>query len=132
MEKEDVMSESGILFSSEDIENMILVEIYNVQQRQENRANTNLICEAQLKSHGLAKRTVSTTLERMISERKVGRVDYRGRESLRLTEQRKEEVSKMIDMEKEQEKFSPRVSNDGATALDFRDELVRISLENRL
>lgn len=54
-----------------------------------------------------SKCTVSATLERMISKRKVDRVDYRGIKSLRLTAQRKEDISKMTETDKEEKKDSP-------------------------
>ena len=144
-----IMSDSGILFCSNDIENLIISEVERTKGNK-HRADTISVCKALFKKHGLAEGVVVIAIEFMMKRGKLIKGFHAGRESFSIpdsteaNESNKElekevekgtgkrislDEDKMTEKDKEQEKKSPKVSNDGAIALEFRDELVRKSLE---
>ena len=114
------------------------------------RADTISVCKALFKKHGLAEGVVVIAIDFMMERGKLKKAFHAGRESFSIadsagTNESNEELEKevekgmgkgisldedkMTEKDKEYEKDSPRVSNDGAMALEFRDELVRKSFE---
>ena len=143
-----IMSDSGILLCSNDIENLIVNEIERIKGSRQ-RADTISVCKALSKKHSLSESVVVIAIDFMMKHDKLKKTLYAGRESFSIVDRTginegSEELQKrvekgtgertsldednMTEKDKEHEKVSPRVSN-GAMALEFRGELVRQSLE---
>ena len=144
-----IMSDSGVLSCSNDIENLVVNEIERIKGSKQ-RADTISVCKALLKKHGLAEGVVVIAIDFMMKRGKLKKAFYAGRESFSIadsagTNESNEELEKEVEKgtgkrisldedkmtvkDKEHEKDSPRVSNDGAMTLEFRDELLRKSIE---
>ena len=77
-----IMSDSGILFCSNDIENMI-TEIERIKGSKQ-RADTISVCNALFKKHCLAEGVVAIAIDFMMKRGKLKKTLYAGRESFSI------------------------------------------------
>ena len=102
-----IMSDSGILLCSNDIEDLIGFEIERIQGNKQ-RADTISICEALLKKHGLAEGVVVVAINFMMKRGKLKKVLYAGPKSFSIADsteasERREELEKEEEKELEKE-----------------------------
>eukprot|EP00112_Aurelia_sp_Birch-Aquarium-sp1_P018696 Seg4499.1 transcript_id=Seg4499.1/GoldUCD/mRNA.D3Y31 product="hypothetical protein" protein_id=Seg4499.1/GoldUCD/D3Y31 len=86
---EGVLSETGIILASRDIEDLIANEITSIHERM-HRVDTDLVCRSLLREHGLNETTVASHLNDIIVFGKVSKGLYWGKENLELRDQEKE------------------------------------------
>ena len=116
--KEDLISDSGIILGSKEIEDLIEAEILKIQEKKK-RAATKLVCQGLHKAHGLTEGDVRQALSFMANTGKVTRAFPRGKESLRLPEKKK---SSQDESTKER-----KVSQDEERMVECRSELLKIA-----
>ena len=61
-EKDDIMSETGIIFGMDDIEELILAEIRKTRKAKQ-RADTTSVCKALYKAKGLTESVITMQLQ---------------------------------------------------------------------
>ena len=76
-----IMSDSGILLCSNDIENLIVNEIERIKGSRQ-RADTISVCKALSKKHGLSEGVAVIAIDFMMKHDKLKKTFYAGRESL--------------------------------------------------
>ena len=135
--KEDnVISESGIMLSCKDIEELILLELYKAEehkQRESSTQSSTQLCRALRKSHGLTEETVQIQLKCMLDSGKVTKDMYRGRESLKIDPELKGEIAELYritTMNDNGEGLKRRSSRDEEILSKYRSDLVIESLRN--
>ena len=116
--KDDLISDSGIIFGSKEIEDLIEAEILKIQEKKQ-RAESKLVCQGLHKAHGLTEGVVRQALSFMTNTGKVTRAFPRGKESLRLPDKKK---SSQDESTKER-----KVSQDEERIVKCRSELVKIA-----
>ena len=123
----NIISETGIILSSEDIEEMISNEIASIHERM-HRADTTSVCRSLFRAHGLSETTVALQLNYMIATGKVSKGLYRGKENLELRDENKEieftesKKSKMSDDEEKLIECRSRILEEASRHKDTADE----------
>ena len=103
---------------SKEIEELIEGEICRIGASR-HRIDTKLICQQLKKAHGLNESTVLLSLSYMINTGKIKKEDYRGSETLKLSEERSNVVKESLSTSK--------VSADNEKVIQYRSELLEIA-----
>ena len=134
LHEDNVISESGIMFSCKDIEELILVELYKAEEQKQRASSTQSstqLCHALRKSHGLTEETIDIQLKCMLASGKITKNMYRRRESLKIDPELKEEVAELYRITAtsgESENHPRRPSKDVEILTKYRSDLVIESL----
>ena len=118
-----IMSDSGILFCSNDIENLIINEIERIKGSKQ-RADTNSVCKALFKKHGLAEGVVVIAIDFMMKRGKLKKTFYAGRESFSIPDSTETNNESSKEVEKGTEK---RISLDEDKAKKYREEILEVA-----
>ena len=116
--EDDFVSESGITMGSTEIEELIEGEICRLGESR-HRIDAKLICQSLKKAHGLSESTVLLSLSYMINTGRIKKEEYRGSETLKLSEERSKEAIESLSTSK--------VSSDNEKIIQYRSELLEIA-----
>ena len=116
--EDDFVSESGIIMGSTEIEELIEGEICRLGESR-HRIDAKLICQSLKKAHGLSESTVLLSLSYMINTGRIKKEEYRGSETLKLSEERSKEAKESLSTSK--------VSSDNEKIIQYRSELLEIA-----
>ena len=83
-EEYEIMSETGVMYEMEDIEEMVFAEIRKILKARQ-RPFTESICKSLHKAKGLTRSTIAIQIQYMLDSGKIFDSKYRGKESLRIT-----------------------------------------------
>ena len=101
------MSNKEVLFSSEDVEKMVLTEIRRILKAKQ-RPSVESICKALHKGKGLTQGMVITIVQNMLATGQIFDSKYRGKQSIRITG---EDCSLLLDQTDSEGKISECQSN---------------------
>ena len=116
--EDDFVSESGIIMGSKEIEELIEGEISRFGASR-HRIDAKLICQSLKKAHGLNESTVLLSLSYMINTGRIKKEEYRGSETLKLSEERSKEAKESLSTSK--------VSSDNEKIIQYRSEPLEIA-----
>ena len=103
-EEEQIISESGIIMGKEELEEIILDRIRKIQKNN-HRADSNVVCKGLSKAHGLDEKAIMMSLNYMLHTEKVRKTYPRGKESLRIVEKETANEAETIEEAQNEEKL---------------------------